>query len=78
MYRLSRHAAHRIKRRRLRVEWLLAALNGRRFRQRDGYVFLCDPQTRCTLVVAPEARLIVTAFKMDRETYRRMFERTNP
>ena len=45
-YQLSMHAIQRIEQRRLRPEWLVAALDGKQARQNDGTVIFCDPESR--------------------------------
>lgn len=73
MYQLSLHAIRRIKERNLRVEWLLAALDGREARQADGNLFLVDPASRCALVINPRSRTVITALRLRPSRYKRLF-----
>lgn len=75
MYLLSRHAQHRIKQRRLKVEWLLAALDGKVATQVDGTLIFCDPETRCALVIKPSSRLVVTAMRLRPSKFKRIYKR---
>lgn len=75
MYQLTLHAQQRIKQRRLRVKWLLAALDGKRARQGDGTIMLCDPDSRCALVIDPKTNLIITALKLRPSKFKRIFAR---
>lgn len=75
LYQLSDHAIQRIKQRKLRIEWLLAALDGERVVQGNGTVMLCDPATRCTLIVDPNRNLIITALRLRPAKYKRIFSR---
>ena len=75
MYQLSLHAVRRIKERKLRTEWLLAALDGKQAHMPDGTLILVDPATRCALFVAPNSRIVVTAMKLRPAHYRRIFSR---
>lgn len=75
MFRLSRHAQRRIRQRKIRVEWLLAALEGERSKQRKGGVFLLgDPASRCALVIDLKfGGIVVTVIKLSPRKYRRLF-----
>lgn len=73
MYRLTLHAARRIKQRRLTVEELLAALEGRRFLQRNGLTVFCDPVSRCALLIDLKTGSVVTALRFRRSKFRRIF-----
>lgn len=75
MYQLSIHAIHRIKERRLKIEWLLAALDGKEARMSDGTVFLVDPASRCALIIARDGCTIVTVVRMRPARYKRMFSK---
>jgi hypothetical protein len=75
MYRLTHHAQRRIKKRRLRVEWLLAALDGRKRSLSDGTMLFCDPKSRCALVIRREQMLVVTAFRISESRFRKIFNR---
>lgn len=64
MYHLRPHAARRIEERDLPVAALAAALEGRIFRQMNGYIMCIDPATRVGVVVDPYRREIVTAYQL--------------
>lgn len=72
-YQLSVHAIRRIEQRRLRPEWLVAALDGKRAQQGDGTIILCDPETRCALVIDPKTLLVITALKLRPAKFRRIY-----
>lgn len=72
-YRLSAHAQARIKERRIPVEWLLSALEGRVARLPDQTLIFCDRASRCALVVNPEARVIITVYRMKRKQVKRVY-----
>jgi len=74
-YRLTKHAQRRIKERRLKVEWLLAALDGRKCSQRDGTMLFCDPKSRCALIIVREEMLIVTAVRISERRFKKLFGR---
>lgn len=75
-YQLSLHAIQRIEQRRLRAEWLVAALEGVSARQRDGTIIYCDPTSRCALVINPKTMLVVTALKLRPAKFRRIYSRS--
>lgn len=75
IYQLSLHAMQRIEQRRLRPEWLVAALDGKRAQQNDGTILFCDPSTRCALVIDPKSRLVITALKLRPAKFRRIYSR---
>lgn len=74
-YQLSMHAIQRIEQRRLRPEWLVAALDGKRARQNDGTVIFCDPESRCALVIDPTRMLVITALRLRPARFRRIYSR---
>ncbi len=78
MYRLSAHAQRRIRQRRLRVEWLLAALEGKQRRQIDGTVMFCDPVTHVALVIDLQRMLIITAIRLRPAKYKRIYSGRRP
>jgi len=75
-YQLSMHAIQRIEQRRLRAEWLVAALEGKQARQGDGTIICCDPETRCALVIDPKSKLVITALKLRPAKFRRIYSRS--
>ena len=75
MYQLSLHAMQRIEQRKLRPEWLLAALEGVQAQQDDGTVMYCDPDSRCALVIDPNSRLVITALKLRPAKFKRIYSR---
>jgi hypothetical protein len=77
MFQLSMHAINRIRERRLRVEWLLAALDGKRKRQSDGTILCCDPVSRCAMVIDPKQMLIITALSLRPSKFKRIYSRRN-
>lgn len=72
-YRISAHAKRRIRQRRLRVEWLLAALDGKRARLIDGTLVLCDPVSRCAIYINEQRMLIITAMRLHPSKYKRIY-----
>jgi hypothetical protein len=75
VYRITAHARQRIRERRLPIEWLVAALDGRCYPYASGLLLLCDPRSRCAVVVNPENGNIVTAIRLKPAAYKRMFSR---
>lgn len=75
MYQLSNHAIQRIEQRRLRPEWLVAALDGKRAWQKDGTLVFCDPKTRCALVINPKTMLVITALRLRPAKFKRIYSR---
>jgi hypothetical protein len=73
MYRLSEHARERIRRRHLRPQDLVAALDGLEATRYDGTLLLCDARSLCTLIVNPHNATILTAYKMKPVKFRRIF-----
>ena len=73
MYRLSEHAQERIRRRHLRPQDLVAALDGLEATRYDGTLLLCDARSLCTLIINPHDRIVITAFRMKPVKFRRIF-----
>jgi hypothetical protein len=73
MYRLSDHARERSRRRHLRPQDLVAALDGLEATRYDGTLLLCDARSLCTLIVNPHNATILTAYKMKPVKFRRIF-----
>jgi hypothetical protein len=78
MYQLTIHATQRIRERRLKVPWLLAALDGRKRSLPNGTMLYVDPKTRCALIINREMMIIVTALRLSHRRFKKIFQRRKP
>lgn len=75
MYQISLHALRRIKQRRLKAEWLVAALEGKKRSLPDGTMIFADVKSRCALIIIRERMLIVTAMRLSERRFKKIFKR---
>lgn len=68
-FRISFHAMQRIKSRRFTVEELLAALEVRQVRHKNGLTMFIDPSSRVTLFIDLTTNMVVTALRLKRDKY---------